>query len=726
MEEAASHPFSGLAFLESLTHRAMVLGVERIVRFLGSLGNPHYQVKAIHVTGTNGKGSVCAFLTAIWRHVGARVGCFTSPHLVDWRESITVDNQMISVLDFDSVLQSVEEQMKRTRIPLTQFEALTAAAFLHFHQQRVDLSVIEVGLGGEHDATNVLQHPLASIITSISLDHMEVLGHTIEAIAQEKAGIIKRRRPVLVSSLVPASALAVIEQVACAKESPLHVISPARWDLDPDGHEIALFVNKEGNQDVRYCLGLFGHHQLSNSALALATVLCICGENQEVGTFNHNPRWNTLVQVVNDSEGQAQLLRRGIEQVRWPGRLQWLFFRNRRILLDGSHNAEAGLQLRQFVEKSVLPSLRMEEMRNPTLVEREVWVQWVVGMLGHKDHSAYLRSILCPTYPPDAKGGLMSQDISFIEVKPNVGWLEPFPPTRLLGVAQEVIQSDPSINLRSCQAAPSLEHILDKLDQQEAVGEPLRNMVVVCGSLHLCGQVLSALPLFDLLETMRWERHSNGGGGIGNFILLGHHLERLERALLFTGFCIEPSGASLLINSVREQLYASAMQWAAEPPLVRRVRVCVDAQGHVKIQSAQIDPGPILLDLAPFVATNGEKVNADLAKVSSLLRTVKVRLAQEPVLRDDPFLRCKTTHRDIYTNALRVLSGGEGDDVILFNQFGQITESAVANLAIVRLKDETQVEVITAPVECGLLGGTLRRALVEGGWMKEADRKSVV
>jgi len=141
---------------------------------------------------------------------------------------------------------------------------------------------------------------------------------------------------------------------------------------------------------------------------------------------------NPVVQVVNDSEGQAQLLRRGIEQVRWPGRLQWLFFRNRRILLDGSHNAEAGLQLRQFVEKSVLPSLRMEEMRNPTLVEREMWVQWVVGMLGHKDHSAYLRSILCPTYPPDAKGGLMSQDISFIEVKPNVGWLEPFPPTRLL------------------------------------------------------------------------------------------------------------------------------------------------------------------------------------------------------------------------------------------------------------------------------------------------------
>lgn len=768
---APEPPFSGAAaFLRCLSPRGMDLGVGRIRSFLASLGEPQNQVRTIHVTGTNGKGSVCAFLTAIWRYVGGaaatatttgekplKVGRFTSPHLVDWRESITVDERMISESDFDAVLHTISAQMKHTAIPLTQFEALTAAAYLHFHQQRVDVAIIEVGLGGANDATNVIDRPLAAVLTSISLDHVEILGNSVEAIAREKSGIIKRGRPTIVSALIPPPALAVIEETARALGSPLHLVRPATWDTprqpDRDAEEdAALFVDEAGRA-YRYRLRLNGEHQLTNSALAIATVRLLCDEDAD-----GQPAWHAPV--------DEERLARGVGRVRWPGRVQWLCHGNRRILLDGSHNAEGGAQLRRYVDHAVRRLRAAEEERAALLpVKRRLRVHWVVGMLGHKDHSAYLRSILVPPHhhhhhqqqqqQQHGGGHDVSEAISFVEVRPNVDWLKPFPPAQLQELAREVVamaqREGTRLDLGGMQVVPSLDHVLGQIDAREATGEAVLNVVVACGSLHLCGNVLAAAPPFDLLETLRWEPP-------GTFVLLEHHLERLARALLHFDFCPDPEAAALLVARVRDQLHAivAREKWAEQQqqqqPSVRRVRVLVGADERIEVQSVEIDSSPIVTDLAflrglsPTTSSTTSSTTTSTSTTTTTISTfaprttaVKVRAARAPVLRDDPFLRWKTTHREAYARALRDVRSAEAaahatvvaDDVVLYNQWGQVTETTIANIAIVRPRkmmptrrtnpsEEEEMEVVTPPVACGLLEGTMRRALVAGGWMVEA------
>ena len=266
------------------------------------------------------------------------------------------------------------------------------------------------------------------------------------------------------------------------------------------------------------------------------------------------------------------------------------------------------------------------------------------------------------------------------------------------------------------------------------------NVVVVCGSLHLCGQVLAACTPFDLLETLRWERR---GGEGGTFVLLQRHMQRLARALVHFGFSPEPHAADILVGRVRERLRAmAAEEWAHETSLVRRVRVLVGSDGRVEVQSVEIDATPIATDLS-FRRRTTALAGATSSEADGLQqpRTVKMRVAQRPVSRDDPFLRWKTTNRQAYARALNDLRTAEtldqvseaAEDVILFNQFGQITESTIANVAIVRSKpckaqpdgkeeeqEEQEEEVVTPPVGCGLLAGTMRQALLEGGWMVES------
>ena len=155
------------------------LGLERIQSLLESLDNPHHQVPIIHVAGTNGKGSVCAYLSSILTQAGYRVGRFISPHLIDWTERICINNQPISSTDLQQTLLAVEAAIDADKPSPTQFEVITAAAWLYFARQKVDVAVIEVGLGGRLDATNVCDRPLASLIVSISREHWQRLGPTL-------------------------------------------------------------------------------------------------------------------------------------------------------------------------------------------------------------------------------------------------------------------------------------------------------------------------------------------------------------------------------------------------------------------------------------------------------------------------------------------------------------------------------------------------------------------
>ncbi|MDO8481367.1 MAG: Mur ligase family protein, partial [Nanoarchaeota archaeon] len=202
-----------LDWLNSLEGMPWNLSLDRITALLEKLGNPHKQFKSIHVAGTNGKGSVCAMLESILRKAGYKTGLYTSPHLRIFNERIQISGTLIS----DAELETLLTKIKPHYAGQTHFEVVTAAAFLYFAEQKVDIAVIETGLGGRLDATNVIT-PLVSVITTISLEHTDYLGNTIEKIAFEKAGIIKRGVPVV--TMAQGKALAVIKKIARERKSP--------------------------------------------------------------------------------------------------------------------------------------------------------------------------------------------------------------------------------------------------------------------------------------------------------------------------------------------------------------------------------------------------------------------------------------------------------------------------------------------------------------------------
>jgi dihydrofolate synthase/folylpolyglutamate synthase len=291
--------------LEDREYFGQKLGLARIQRLLDRLGNPEKKFRSIHIAGTNGKGSTAAMIASILHEAGVRVGLYTSPHLNDFCERIRIAGEPISpdrVLHWGRIIREAEEE------PLTFFELATAIAFLHFAEERVPLAVIETGLGGRLDATNVIT-PLISVITTVGLDHTSHLGNSIEEIAFEKAGIVKPGVPVVTGSLPP-QAIEVVREVASARKTACLVMTRT---LHP-----ALEV------------GLPGEHQRQNAMLAMAVALSL----EEFG--------GVPVPV--------EAVIRGLENVRWPGRLETVS-ESPWVLLDGAHNRPAMQVLREFLEE---------------------------------------------------------------------------------------------------------------------------------------------------------------------------------------------------------------------------------------------------------------------------------------------------------------------------------------------------------------------------------------
>ena len=287
------------------------LGLERIQALLGRLGNPERKFKSIHIAGTNGKGSTAAMIASILKSAGYQVGLYTSPHLVDFCERVQGKGSFISpgqVLHYARMIRAVEQE------PLTFFELATAIGFLHFAEEKVDLAVIETGLGGRLDATNVIT-PLVSVITTIGMDHTQYLGDTIEQIATEKAGIIKEGLPVVVGELMP-EAMKVVREVAFGRGSPF--INPPSPPFDKGGKE-------------RIFVSLAGAHQRQNAAVAVDVVRELQKQRHEI------------------PESSVQ---RGLENVCWPGRLETVQERPW-ILLDGAHNPQAMAAVRQFLKEKL-------------------------------------------------------------------------------------------------------------------------------------------------------------------------------------------------------------------------------------------------------------------------------------------------------------------------------------------------------------------------------------
>lgn len=212
-----------LEYINSLLRFGIKSGLERISRLCELLGSPQDSLQFIHVAGTNGKGSTCAYLSSIFMGAGYKTGMFTSPYVTDFRERFQINGELISKEKLCVYTERVRAATQQMRETPTEFEFITALAFLYFAGEGCDIVVLEVGLGGRFDATNIIKKPLCSVVTSIGLDHVAILGDTIEKIAYEKAGIIKKDCPVVCSGCLPDDAMAVMKDIAKERNSPMHV-----------------------------------------------------------------------------------------------------------------------------------------------------------------------------------------------------------------------------------------------------------------------------------------------------------------------------------------------------------------------------------------------------------------------------------------------------------------------------------------------------------------------
>lgn len=315
----------------------------RMVSFMELLGNPQQDYKVIHIAGTKGKGSVLALIANSLENAGYKVGFYTSPHLHDYCERIRVNHLPIPHQTFVDIINEIKPQIDQAP-GISTFEITTAIGFLYFSRMKVDVAVIEVGLGGRLDATNIVT-PLVSIITSLSLDHINVLGDTLAKIAFEKSGIIKDGRPVVLAPQKE-EARRVVERIAEERNAPLTQVgrdvffAPRSRSLS--GQSFLLWEAEEQDQIVDYMasngkadwqplsfeIPLLGYHQIENAATAYAGLQVA--------------RQNGLV-ISEDA------IRKGFAQVQWPGRFE-VFRDNPPIIVDSAHNQDSALKLRTAID----------------------------------------------------------------------------------------------------------------------------------------------------------------------------------------------------------------------------------------------------------------------------------------------------------------------------------------------------------------------------------------
>ncbi|HHW07710.1 MAG TPA: bifunctional folylpolyglutamate synthase/dihydrofolate synthase [Clostridia bacterium] len=322
-----------LAFLRDLTKFGYNLGLERITRLLHLLGNPQAGLKVIHIGGTNGKGSTSAMVTSILKEAGYKVGLFTSPHLHRYTERMTINGEEIPEEKVAALLTEIrpllEQMVQEGCEHPTEFEVNTALALLYFAREKVDFAVLEVGLGGAIDSTNVV-NPLVAVITNVGMDHMDYLGNTIEEITRVKGGIIKPHCQVVTGADRP-EVIRILEEIAREKQAHLRRLGrDYRVEVVSSTMDGVTFNLKgPGVAYDHLQVSLLGEHQAINGALAVAAV-------HSLAAYGYEIPWEAVY--------------RGLKEARWPARLE-VVRRNPTVLIDGAHNVDGARTLRRALEQ---------------------------------------------------------------------------------------------------------------------------------------------------------------------------------------------------------------------------------------------------------------------------------------------------------------------------------------------------------------------------------------
>ncbi len=313
-----------MEFIQTNNWVSSKTNLERITDLMQQLGNPQKELRFVHIAGTNGKGSTSAMLASILKEAGYTVGLFTSPHLQFYNERIKVNGKDISDEDFCAMTKKVKSVVEKTNIIPSEFERLTAMAFLYFRMQKCDIVILEVGLGGRLDSTNVIPSPEVAVITNIGLDHTEYLGNTVESVAAEKSGIIKPGTDVVLYGQSPDVERVVAEKCAACGDA-LWVTDNSQLKRHSGNLEGQLFdYRKRRNLHLR----LLGTYQCNNAAVVLDVIDILCRQGWHI---------------------PEEAIRQGLSNVSWPGRFEALQT-SPLVLVDGAHNPNGTEELSKCLQ----------------------------------------------------------------------------------------------------------------------------------------------------------------------------------------------------------------------------------------------------------------------------------------------------------------------------------------------------------------------------------------
>jgi dihydrofolate synthase/folylpolyglutamate synthase len=433
-------------YLYSLQKYGIKLGLEKPKEILSLLGNPHESFSSIHVAGTNGKGSVSAMIASIFTAYGFKVGLFTSPHLVSFTERIRVNNEQISECEVISLTEEIRTQISNFKYQIqnpTFFEFVTAMAFLYFSRKNVDLAVIETGMGGRLDATNII-NPKISVITKISYDHKEFLGNTIEKIAYEKAGIIKEGIPVVSADQEPEAERVLIETAKKRSSSFFIYGKDFTGEINNSNIYGLSFNYRDKRISIKdiYC-PLPGRHQLINASVSIKAASEVI---------------RSLGKKIDE-----RLIKKGIENTKWRGRLE-IVKKDPLIIVDGAHNPNAAETLSDFIKDYL----------------RDYKLTLIIGVMADKD----VEGIIKPLLPHASK---------IIFTSPE--YERALNPQKLSQIASAM--GYPSLVAKSIKE--SLEIAMDK---KQMVNDK-KQVILITGSFYTVGEALEKMGEKEVLSKLR-------------------------------------------------------------------------------------------------------------------------------------------------------------------------------------------------------------------------------
>ncbi|MDI6890809.1 MAG: folylpolyglutamate synthase/dihydrofolate synthase family protein [Thermodesulfovibrionales bacterium] len=459
-------------YLYSLQKHGIKFGLDNIIRLMAVLDNPHKSFLSVHVTGTNGKGSTSAITASVLKAAGLKVGLFTSPHLVSFTERIRVNDEEITEHEVVNLAEEIRGKIINLQSSIpdfspTFFEVVTAMALFYFERKKIDVAVIEVGMGGRLDATNIIM-PEVSIITNINYDHREFLGNTLKEIANEKAGIIKDGIPV-VASYQESEAIEVIEKKVIEKDTVLYVY----------GRDFSSVLKKEDISGICFdyrdsdlftihdlVLPLAGEHQVQNASVAIKAATIVLNKN--------------MVKHI------TKFIRDGLAATRCPGRLEFIK-ETPPILIDGAHNPAAAVALSNALVKNFLGRYKR--------------IILVLGIMGDKD----MEGIMKPLLPIASEIILTSPDYE-----------RAAPPAKLAGIAASLGFPDVHIAPTVRDAIEMAENIYQQSDPSSPLHPPLGKggqrggegithslLIVVTGSFYTIGEAKEIMGHKGVLTRLR-------------------------------------------------------------------------------------------------------------------------------------------------------------------------------------------------------------------------------